>query len=360
MNSSPRPYLKSTRRHSTQRGIEQHLLVLDVDALDRADPLGEVEGLGLGERLCRVPAPLALPDHGRIEALLDRRPDRERGREVVAVDDEVCAVADPDQVDLGEELVRRVAGEHVGEAGLDADPDERQQSALAPALLLRELRVAELLARLRVREGHRHVEVGAARVEGRREDGLVEAGVDGVQDRVGALRARRARRSAPRRRRRPGRRRSAGRPSRSTTAWARRGSTSAKTIRSKTSRRLATAAAAAPTPPDPTTSTRTGRTYRLRGRCGQPYLQTPASRIPAALRERQAALTERRAGRTPRLPFSSPAAPSSAFRSAPPRRARPLPRVRRPFWLAASTGKPVLAPGQELRGNGQAMPRQDP
>ena len=30
---------------------EQHLLVLDVDALDRADPLGEVEDLGLGERL---------------------------------------------------------------------------------------------------------------------------------------------------------------------------------------------------------------------------------------------------------------------------------------------------------------------
>ena len=42
---------------------EEHLLVLDVDALDRADPLGEVEDLGLGERLGREPAAALLPDH---------------------------------------------------------------------------------------------------------------------------------------------------------------------------------------------------------------------------------------------------------------------------------------------------------
>ena len=47
--SSPRPYLKVTLSASTQRGMEEHLLVLDVDALDRPDPLGEVEHLGLGE-----------------------------------------------------------------------------------------------------------------------------------------------------------------------------------------------------------------------------------------------------------------------------------------------------------------------
>ena len=68
------------------------------------------------------------------------------GREVVAVDHEVGAVADPDVVDLGEELVGRVAGEDVREPRLDADPHEREQAALAPLLLLRELRVAELLA----------------------------------------------------------------------------------------------------------------------------------------------------------------------------------------------------------------------
>ena len=41
----------------------QHdLFVLDVDALERADALGEVEHLGLRERLRREPAALALPD----------------------------------------------------------------------------------------------------------------------------------------------------------------------------------------------------------------------------------------------------------------------------------------------------------
>ena len=89
---------------------QQHLLVLDVHALDRADPLREVEHLGLGERLGRVPAPVALPDHRRVEALLDRRPDREGGREVVALDLEIRAVADPDRVDLGEELVAARSG----------------------------------------------------------------------------------------------------------------------------------------------------------------------------------------------------------------------------------------------------------
>ncbi len=145
---------------------EQHLLVLDVDALDRADPLGEVEHLGLGERLGREPAAVALPDDRRVEALLDRRPDRERRREVVALDDEVRAVADADLVDLGEQLVGRMAGEDVGRAGLDADPDEREQALLLPCPRALELVVAELHAGqlerplgMRLGERHRHVEV---------------------------------------------------------------------------------------------------------------------------------------------------------------------------------------------------------
>ena len=36
---------------------QEHLLVLDVDALDRADALGEVEDLGLGERRRGEPVP---------------------------------------------------------------------------------------------------------------------------------------------------------------------------------------------------------------------------------------------------------------------------------------------------------------
>ena len=126
---------------------EQHLLVLDVDALDQADPLGEVEHLRLGERCCRVPAAVALPDHRWVEALLDRRPDRERRREVVALDDEVRAVADSDLVDLGEQLVGRVPREHVGGARLDPDPDEGEEALLLPGRRALELVVAELDAR---------------------------------------------------------------------------------------------------------------------------------------------------------------------------------------------------------------------
>ena len=44
--------------------------MLDVDALDPTDALGEVEDLGLGERRRREPAPV-LPDDRWIEALLD-------------------------------------------------------------------------------------------------------------------------------------------------------------------------------------------------------------------------------------------------------------------------------------------------
>ena len=82
---------------------------------------------------------------------------------------------------------RGVAGEDVGEARLDADPDEREPARLLPPLRLRELGVAELLARLGIRERHRHVEVGAPRVERGLEDRRVEARVDGVQDRVRTL-----------------------------------------------------------------------------------------------------------------------------------------------------------------------------
>ena len=61
---------------------EEHLLVLDVHALDRPDALGEHEGLRLGERRRGEPAAALLPHHRRVEALLDRRPDREGRREV--------------------------------------------------------------------------------------------------------------------------------------------------------------------------------------------------------------------------------------------------------------------------------------
>src|SRR5213076_1968144 len=92
-----------------------YLLVLHVDAFDLSDALGKPEGLRLRERLRRVEAAVALPDERRVQALLDRRPDREGRREVVAADNEVRAVADADLVDLREQVVGGVAREHVGE-----------------------------------------------------------------------------------------------------------------------------------------------------------------------------------------------------------------------------------------------------
>ncbi len=88
-------------------GDQHHLLVLDVHALHLPDPLRELEHLGLRERRGRVEAALALPDERRVQALLDRRPDREGGREVIALHDEIRPVAHPDLLHAREQLLRR-------------------------------------------------------------------------------------------------------------------------------------------------------------------------------------------------------------------------------------------------------------
>src|SRR5581483_7354659 len=162
---------------------DQHdLFVLHVHALERPDTFGEVEHLGLRERLRREPAALAFPDERRVETLLDRRPDRERRCEVVAVDDEVRAVAHTDLVELREELVGGVPREDVGKSWLDADAGEAEKPRLAPPCVLVELFRAEQDARGRQR--HRHVEIGDARLLRRVEDRRVEARVARVEDRV--------------------------------------------------------------------------------------------------------------------------------------------------------------------------------
>ncbi len=173
--------------------------MLDVHALDRSDPLGEVEDLGLGEgrqreepRLQVAAGPLPLPHDRGVEALLDDRPHREAGREdlvaVVVTDDEVGAVAGAELVDVVEQLVGGVAREDVGEPGLDADADQRQPPGGLPLAGAGELLVAELDADLLVgrvgvplREAHRHVEVVGAGGQGAGEDRHHEPWVDGVE-----------------------------------------------------------------------------------------------------------------------------------------------------------------------------------
>ena len=154
-------------------------------------PSGKSKTSGSENGARREPAAVLLPDHRRVQALLDGRPDGEGRSEVVALDDEVRSVADADLVDLGEELVRRVAREHVGRAGLDPDADEREQPLVLPGRRALELVVAELdadllvgVGRVRLGERHGHVEIRHAGLEARVEDGDVEQGVDGVEDGV--------------------------------------------------------------------------------------------------------------------------------------------------------------------------------
>jgi hypothetical protein len=113
------------------------------------------------------------------------------------LDDEIAAVAHTDLVDRREEVIRRVAGDDVGEAGLDSHTDECEQAALPPRVTGFELGGPEADADLVVRVGgvwsrqvHGHVEVVAACFERGFEDGRVEARIAGVDDDVGLRRGR--------------------------------------------------------------------------------------------------------------------------------------------------------------------------
>ena len=136
--------MKVARLHLDPSRHQQHFFVLDVDALDWADAVGKVENLWLTERFGREPAAVGLPDHRRVQALLDGGPDGERRREVVAVDGQVRPVARAQLVDVGEQMIGGVAGEHVGKAGLHADPDQSEPARGLPLVLDGELLVAEL------------------------------------------------------------------------------------------------------------------------------------------------------------------------------------------------------------------------
>ena len=106
--------------------------MLDVDALDGADTIGEVENLWLAEGLGGEPAAVGLPDNRRVETLLDGGPDGERRRKLVAVDGQVRPVPGAELVDAGEQVVGGVSREHVGEPGFHPDADEREPPGGAP------------------------------------------------------------------------------------------------------------------------------------------------------------------------------------------------------------------------------------
>ena len=116
MNSAPSPYLNVTRSTSIHRGMRMTSSCSTLTHCTSPIPSGKVNSSGsLNGSVVYQPRSTFVDDR-RVEALLDRRPDRERRREVVAVDDEVGAVTDADLVDLAEQLVGGVAGRDVGEA----------------------------------------------------------------------------------------------------------------------------------------------------------------------------------------------------------------------------------------------------
>jgi hypothetical protein len=236
--------------------------VLDVHALDRPDAVREDEGFRFRKWLERVPAAIALPHERRVEAFLDRRPDRERWREVVAVDLQVAAVAYADLVDFGEEVVDGVAGEDVGEPGLDAHADQGEQATRLPRPRVHELigtehpsDLFERPLRMTLRQVHREVEVVTARFEGGAEDrGLNRGSHAFTTTSTPSARARPTiASSSPASIAHAEKRRSSSCAT-ARAAWSE--SMSATTTRENTSDSLMAVAIALPTPPAPSSNTR--------------------------------------------------------------------------------------------------------
>ena len=168
---------------------QQHLFVLDVDALDRPDPLREVEDLRLGERRRGEPATVPLVDDRRVQALLDRGPDRERRGEVVAVDGQVRPVpyaasrrsSRTDGRPRSARTRRTVRARRRcrrARAARCAPSSPPTANCSSPSFTpVRRVR----LVRVRARQRHRHVEVVGAGRERAVEDRHHEARVDRVE-----------------------------------------------------------------------------------------------------------------------------------------------------------------------------------
>ena len=166
---------------------QQHLFVLHVDALHRADALGEVENLWLAERFGDEPSAILLPDHRWVEAFLDGGPDRERRGEVIALHREVGAIADPEFIDITEQRVGGVTRKNIGESRFDTETHQRQPPRRLPLRLGGELLIAEFdagqlvgLLRVSLRQAHRHIQIVGAAGQCAVEDRHHETGVDGI------------------------------------------------------------------------------------------------------------------------------------------------------------------------------------
>ena len=132
MNSCAEPVLERDALALHPAGDQHDLLVLDVDALDLADALGEgrTSRAPRTARSCRsrARAPRSAAGSGtprsssRSRTSARSHSPRRRGRRRRA----------PPLRDAREQLLGGVAREHVGQARLHADPHEREQAGLLP------------------------------------------------------------------------------------------------------------------------------------------------------------------------------------------------------------------------------------
>ena len=159
MNSSPRPYLKVARLQSTQRGMRSTSSCSTLTHSTGPMPSGKSKTSGslnggvVNHRRRR--RPLLLTDHRRVEALLDRGPDRERRREDSLPSSSVTTRLAPSRVPSSSISENRWSAAYRANTSESPGSTPMPTSASRPASLpvagLGELLVAELHADLLVR-----------------------------------------------------------------------------------------------------------------------------------------------------------------------------------------------------------------
>src|SRR5258708_38510235 len=107
---------------------EQDFLMFYIDHIDLSNTFRELERLMFRERLGREPTLPLLPDHGRIEAFFNRRPDRKIRRELIAINLNVRSIADTNLFNFLQYRMLRVALEHTVHAGFHAATNQRKQA----------------------------------------------------------------------------------------------------------------------------------------------------------------------------------------------------------------------------------------
>ena len=166
MNSAPRPYLKVTRCAWTQRGISSTSSCSTFTHSTGPIPAGKVKTSGsLNGSVVNQPRPRSQMTGGFRHSSIVVQMEKVGAKSYPATV-RFAPSRTPSSLDLAEQLVGGVPGEHVGQPRLHPDPDQRELAGLLPLPGQRELVVAELdaglavrLIRMGVRQRHRHVQV---------------------------------------------------------------------------------------------------------------------------------------------------------------------------------------------------------